>query len=143
MKKKIITTSFQETQEFGEAFGKKLTGGDVVALYGELGAGKTTLVQGIAKGLGITKRITSPTFIIVRTYRLQNHDANFFYHIDLYRLESERELQGLGIEEIISDPKNIVAIEWAEKMFGLLPKKRWDIHCVYQKNSHMITVEHL
>lgn len=119
----VVTSSASETQMCAEAFAKKLHGGDVVALYGELGSGKTTFVQGLAKGLGVHRRIISPTFIIVRKYE---SGIRNFYHIDLYRIESERELVGLGIEEVLSDREGIVAIEWAEKLGRLLPKKCWE-----------------
>lgn len=124
----FITNSFQETQAISRKFAEELKTGDVVALYGDLGGGKTTFVQELAKELGIKKRIISPTFIIVRSYGL---GVGGFYHIDLYRIESEKDLKGLGIEEIINNKNNIVAIEWAEKLGKGLPKKRWDIRFEY------------
>lgn len=83
-----------------------------------MGSGKTTFIQGLAKGLGVKQRIISPTFILMRGY------GGRFYHIDLYRLENnvEQELRNLGIEEIWGKRENIVAIEWAEKVKGMLPK---------------------
>lgn len=132
MEQSVFTTnSFEETQKVGEEFAKMLHLGGVtlIALYGELGSGKTTFIQGLAKGLGIKKRIISPTFIIIKTYKLQNQ--NFFYHIDLYRVQSMDDIKGLGIDEIINNTQNIVAIEWAEKMGKLLPKKRVDIYFEY------------
>ena len=127
----FISKSKEETQKFGEEFAKRLhlRGVTLIALYGELGSGKTTFIQGLAKGLGIKKRIISPTFIIVKTYKLQNQ--KFFYHIDLYRVQSMDDIKGLGIDEIIDNTQNIVAIEWAEKMGRLLPKKRVDIYFEY------------
>lgn len=122
----MITDNYKKTQSFGEEFAKKLTGGEVVALHGDLGAGKTTFTQGIAKGLGIKKRIISPTFVIVRSYKIKN-----FYHIDLYRTESKNDIEGLGIEEILKNPENIVVIEWAERLGNLLPKKRIDVSFEY------------
>lgn len=136
----FITNNFEETQKLGEEFARshlarlKCT---LIALYGDLGSGKTTFVQGLAKGLGIKRRVISPTFIMVRSYELksQKHNSKFksfgqrtFFHIDLYRVKSEQDIEGLGLEEIIKDAQNIVAIEWAEKMGDLLPRKRWDIH---------------
>ncbi len=127
----FITNNLRETQKLAESLVKRLDKGDVVALYGNLGSGKTTFVQGLARGFGIRKRIISPTFIIVRTYKIgskyQVLDIKHFYHIDLYRIEGKKDLRGLGIEEIINNPQNIVVIEWAEKMQNLLPKKRWDV----------------
>lgn len=142
MKKKIfITESFEETQKAGEEFAKRLylEGVNLIALYGDLGSGKTTFVQGLAKGLGIKKRIISPTFIIIRKYELGIRD---FYHIDLYRVQSGDDIKGLGIEEIINNRQNIVAIEWAERMERLLPKKRIDIYFEYlDENKRKITIK--
>jgi len=145
----FITNSFEETQKLGEKFAKRFfarrpLGEAIIALYGELGSGKTTFVQGMAKGLGIRRRIISPTFIIIRSYKIKNQKSSFdnasdknikytnkklkmFYHIDLYRIKSDKDIEGLGLDEIIDDPKNIVAIEWAEKIGGLLSRKRWDV----------------
>ncbi len=108
----MITKTALETQKYGEKLAIKLKNGGVLCLYGELGAGKTTLVQGLAKGLGIKRRITSPTFIIMRKY--EN-----FWHIDLYRLENA---DSLGLPEIFADPKNIVIIEWPEIIKKVLPE---------------------
>ena len=144
----IITNSKEETQKIARDFSSKLAKGGVVALYGDLGSGKTTFVQGVAKGLRIKKRIISPTFIIVRTYRIKNYPfgkprfnrgklrasesrIKNLYHIDLYRTETLDDIKGLGLEEIISDPENIVVIEWAEKMKNLLPEKRIEIKFEY------------
>lgn len=121
--KVFITEGFEETRRLGESFSKNLKGGEIIALYGELGSGKTTFVQGLAKGLGIKKRIISPTFIIVRSYKAK---PIFFYHVDLYRIESAKDIESLGLAEIIDNKAHIIVIEWAEKMKSLLPKKRWD-----------------
>ncbi len=108
----MITKTALETQKYGEKLASKLKNGGVLCLYGDLGAGKTTLVQGLAKGLGIKRRITSPTFIIARKY-------NNFWHIDLYRLDNA---DTLGLPEIFADPKNIVIIEWPEIIKKVLPE---------------------
>lgn len=155
-KKVFITRSFEETQKIGKEFISRLIldkgvtlprkGACVIALYGDLGSGKTTFVQGLAEGLGIKRRIISPTFIIVRRYesgiRNQELGRNNFYHIDLYRIEHEKDLEGLGIEEIINNPENIVVIEWAEKMISLLPRKRIDIRFFYEnRNKRKIVIQ--
>lgn len=130
---KVFTTeSFEETRRLGENFAKNLKGGEIIALYGELGSGKTTFVQGLARGLGIKRRIISPTFIIVRSYKAK---PSFFYHVDLYRIESAKDIESLGLAETIDDKTSVVAIEWAEKMKGLLPKKRWDVEFEDLKDS--------
>ncbi len=130
--KNIVTNSYKETQKVGFDFAKNLKGGDVVALRGDLGSGKTTFVQGLAEGLGITKKIISPTFIIMRTYELKDHPTKkFFYHVDLYRIESEQDVEGLGLIEIMQDPESIVVIEWPEKIENILPEKRKDLIFTY------------
>lgn len=117
----IITTSTSETQEAGRKLSADLAQGDVIALSGDLGAGKTTFVQGLAEGLGISQRINSPTFIIMREY-------DGFVHVDLYRLEGnlESEMENIGLLDIIREGKSIVVIEWAEKIKHLLPENtKW------------------
>ncbi len=115
-----ITKTAAETQKIGERLSASLKGGEIIALKGALGAGKTTFIQGIARGLGIKKRIISPTFIIVRTYRVGKIN---FYHVDLYRLEGnlEREIENLGLKDFWGRPENITVIEWAEKIKRHLP----------------------
>ena len=147
----FVTNGFEETQRLGEKFI-----GDVlrlhlegassnIALYGDLGRVKTTFVQGMAKGLGIKRRIISPTYIIVRSYKItikhQVLGIKYFYHIDLYRVEG-RGIEGLGLEEIMEDTQNIVVIEWAEKLGDLLPKKRWDVGLEYLgEDKRKITIK--
>ncbi len=117
-----ITQAASETQELGRKIGSNLKGGEILALTGDLGSGKTTFIQGLAEGLGAKTRIISPTFILMRTYELPEEKA--FYHIDLYRIEHnlESEIENLGIPDIWGKKDNIVAIEWAEKIKDLLPK---------------------
>ena len=138
--KVFVTNSFRETQELGKDFARFLAGGDIVCLHGDLGSGKTTFIQGLSRGIGIKNRIISPTFVIVRCYKLQNQNCNSkfkslepeaFYHTDLYRIESEKDIKSLGLEEIINNKNNIVAIEWAEKLRGLLPKDKISIRFEY------------
>lgn len=124
----FITKSPQETTRIGQKVGNwvREKGIRVVCLYGELGSGKTTFAQGFAKGLGITTRLLSPTFIIVRRYSLIEH-VGFLYHLDLYRLENIKGLRELGFSEILTDKDSIVLIEWADKLGELLPKERMDV----------------
>ena len=137
--KTYITNSSEETQKLAEKMGEKLNGGQFFALFGNLGGGKTNFTQGLAKGLGIKRRIISPTFIILRQYKLKKGN---FYHIDLYRTESLNDLINLGIDEIISDKNNIVVVEWAEKMKELLPKKRISISFKFlEENKREIKIE--
>jgi len=124
----LTTNNLTQTQELAKNLAPTFSPGTILTLYGNLGAGKTTFVQGLAKGLGIEKRIISPTFVIVRAYEIKGKAVKKFYHIDLYRVESKNELENLGIPEILDDKEVIVAIEWAEKLEDLLPKKRVEIY---------------
>lgn len=117
----IITKNAKETFELGEKIGSDLSGGVVLAFTGDLGAGKTTFIQGLAHGLGIKSKIISPTFILMRTYKGNKFN---FYHLDLYRLEGniENQVKDLGLEDIWIEKDNVIAIEWAEKAKELLPQ---------------------
>jgi|SRR3989344_4199610 len=126
--KKIITKSSEETQKVAREIAKKFTSG-VIALSGDLGAGKTTFTQGFAKALGIQDKIISPTFVLVRQHKIPD-SPKILFHIDLYRLD-EINFKETGIQEIIDDPNNIVLIEWAEKAKTQLPK---DTLWIYFKN---------
>lgn len=116
----FITSSPSQTRQLGRAFGKKLRKGAVIALTGTLGSGKTTFVQGLALGLGLRKKIISPTFIIM-VCRPIPKTPRVFYHLDLYRVGDKRTIQELGLSEIVRNPQNIIAIEWPEKFNSSLP----------------------
>jgi tRNA threonylcarbamoyladenosine biosynthesis protein TsaE len=108
----FISHSPAETKSLGEKFGRAAERGLVIALSGELGAGKTQLVKGIARGLGITERVHSPTFMLVNEYgggRLK------LFHLDLYRLETREEMLSSGVEEFLQ-PDGVAVIEWAERL---------------------------
>lgn len=122
---RFITNSSKETKSLAKNFARQINKGDILVFFGGLGSGKTTFIQGLARGLGIKKRIISPTFIIVRHYKLNSEDS--FYHIDLYRTSTKKDLLGLGLDQIIKDKNNIVAIEWGEKLQEFLPQKRIEI----------------
>lgn len=115
-----ISNSEKETKQIAAKLAKKISHG-VIALTGELGAGKTTFVQGFAKGFGIKEKIISPTFILIRPHKIPQTDK-MLYHIDLYRLENKDQIKNLGLEEIINNPNNLVLIEWAEKLANNLPQ---------------------
>jgi tRNA threonylcarbamoyladenosine biosynthesis protein TsaE len=108
----FISHSPAETEALGEKFGRAAQGGLVLALSGDLGAGKTQLVKGIARGLGISARVHSPTFTLVNEYgggRLQ------LFHLDLYRLETSAQVLSAGVEEFLL-PDGVAVIEWAERL---------------------------
>ncbi len=118
------TEDYLETQDIGMALAETIEAQDkaiVFGLSGDLGAGKTTFLQGFAKGLGIKEKVISPTFVIMNRFDIKKGKFNNFYHLDCYRIEKVKEMENLGFEEIISDPKNIVCIEWPEKIKKILP----------------------
>ncbi|OGM04017.1 tRNA (adenosine(37)-N6)-threonylcarbamoyltransferase complex ATPase subunit type 1 TsaE [Candidatus Woesebacteria bacterium GWA1_42_12] len=117
----FITKSSSETKKLGKTFAANLAGGDILALTGNLGSGKTTFIQGLAEGLGVSTRVISPTFILLRKYIYGDRN---FYHVDLYRLEEkvENEVVNLGLTDIWERSNNIVVVEWAEKVKRLIPK---------------------
>ncbi|TSC66012.1 MAG: UPF0079 ATP-binding protein [Candidatus Doudnabacteria bacterium Gr01-1014_77] len=112
--------SLKELQKLAKAVAKTLKGGEILALSGELGAGKTTFTKLLFKELGIKSRIVSPTFILMVPYI---HDGKTYYHLDLYRTNSIKEVQGLGLEELWEKKNNTFVIEWAERIKKYLPKK--------------------
>jgi tRNA threonylcarbamoyladenosine biosynthesis protein TsaE len=121
---KLVSTSYQHTARLGQVIGRALRGGETIALYGPLGAGKTALVQGIAQGLGISPTaISSPTFVVIH-----EHDRGRLplAHVDLYRIRSSRELEPTGLNEYFSG-QTVTAIEWAEKGLAALPQDRIEI----------------
>ncbi len=113
-----VTRSVEETQALGEAIGTRLGAGAVVACVGELGAGKTAFLQGLARGLGVTSAVTSPTFVLVNVYRGRVP----VYHLDAYRTASLAEVQDLGLEEML-DGEGVTLIEWADRIVPLLPPR--------------------
>ena len=124
MSEEFISNSIEETQKFAADYAKKLKPGDTLALYGDLGAGKTAFIQGLAAGLGYKRRVFSPTFIFVRPYKLNSKKSEIetLYHIDLYRLEKPTDLATIGISEFLNEEGATSAIEWPEKIENLLPK---------------------
>ena len=112
----IVSRSPEETQAIGAELGAELAAGDVVACLGELGAGKTCFLQGLARGLGVTSAVTSPTFVLVNQYRGRLP----VYHLDAYRTESLAELADLGVEEMLHGD-GVTVVEWADKLGPLLP----------------------
>lgn len=119
-----ITQSEQETINLGAEFAKtKLKAGDVIALFGDLGSGKTRFVQGICKSFGITEHVSSPSFTIVNEY---NTGLLKIYHFDFYRVKSIHEIVDIGFDDYIS-ADGICVIEWAERVTGLLGS-RYEVH---------------
>jgi tRNA threonylcarbamoyladenosine biosynthesis protein TsaE len=107
----------------------------VVALSGELGVGKTTLTQAIARELGVGENIISPTFVIMKSYKIQNGPFKTLVHIDAYRLDSVKELERLGWAELIADPKNLILIEWPERVLEATPVYAHTIQLVHRDEN--------
>ena len=132
------THSAEETIAAGHAIAAKLTPGLALILRGDLGAGKTTLVKGIAEALGAAdpEEVTSPTFTLVHPYDGTLHGEPVqLYHLDLYRLEEDRQLVALGIDEMMNDGNSIVLIEWGEKFPSLLSRVHGEILLSHQGND--------
>ncbi len=146
---KYITKNSLQTKKIGEKLAKKILkegpkkkSAQVLALSGELGGGKTTFLQGFAKGLNIKKRILSPTFVIMKSFKLDSSNFDNFYHLDCYRIKRAKELFALGFDKILSNSKNIVAIEWAERIQKLLPKDaRLITFKLYNKKERKIVIK--
>ena len=128
MKKINLTESPSQTKTIGKTLAEEIVKSGngkkalVLGLRGYLGGGKTTFMQGFAKGLKIKEKVLSPTFIIMRKFKINSSGFDFLYHFDCYRCLSEEEVINIDFKKIINNPKNIVVIEWAEKIKSLLPK---------------------
>jgi len=132
-----ITQSTGETKKLAFELAKKIKKGDVIALYGDLGSGKTTFTRYCVEGLGLKNRVQSPTFVVARKYGNVNH-------VDFYRLTSEQEAKDIGIEEMISEKDAITVIEWPEIIENLLPENTIKIYFEYiDENTRKITIKNL
>lgn len=109
-------------QEFVESLAPSRDVATVVGLYGNLGAGKTSFTQGVALALGISDTVNSPTFVIEKIYTLSNQKFSHLVHIDAYRLEKSEEMIRLGWAEIISNPLNLILVEWPERISDIMPE---------------------
>ena len=125
----IITSSSKETKKLGFALAFTLEKEPinskqalVIALKGDLGSGKTTFIQGLARGLQVKENILSPTFVIQKDFLLKLKNFKNLYHIDAYRLKNPEELLELGFKDLIGNPENLIVIEWADKIKKILPK---------------------
>ena len=135
----FISCSEEETILRGKYFSPSLNAGDVIALYGNLGSGKTKFTQGICEGLKVEQHVSSPTFTLINEY---DSLRGKIFHFDCYRLNSVKEIFHLGFEEYLED-NGICIIEWAERAKELLPATRFDIHFAYGNNEHerIISIE--
>ncbi|WKZ28615.1 MAG: tRNA (adenosine(37)-N6)-threonylcarbamoyltransferase complex ATPase subunit type 1 TsaE [Patescibacteria group bacterium] len=121
--KKYVTRTSKETAVIAKELAAGLHGGETIALYGDLGAGKTTFAQALAKALGVKKRVQSPTFILMQEYRLPKRGgAKVLLHVDAYRGDVAQ-FKAVGLAEYLRHPDTIVLVEWADRIQELLPKK--------------------
>lgn len=138
---KLEATQEEQTIKAGEEFGKRLRGGDVVLLFGKLGAGKTTFTKGIAKALNVPTRIISPTFIITRTHAANHRKIKQMYHLDLYRLESQDDIRAIDIKSMVDD-ESVVLIEWPELFSPTITPPYYTVHIEYTKQGRSIVIKH-
>lgn len=141
----MISKNIKETNEISKIFLEKILKdknvknlATVVGLSGDLGAGKTSFTQSVAKYLGVKNKITSPTFVIIKKYSLKNKKHKFLFHLDAYRLKDEKELLQLGWKEIISNKENLVFIEWPENVQKVIPKHTRFINISHKEKGHRI-----
>ncbi len=142
---KYISKTKKDTYKIASQLAKKLKGGEIIALQGDLGAGKTTFTQDLAKFLGVKKQVTSPTFVLMKVYPISNHKSPIinFVHVDCYRLDDPQELFYLGIEEYLNKKDVIVVIEWADKIKKYLRKFKkviW-IKITIKNNQRYFTIK--
>ena len=137
--REITTTGAKQTQKIASLLAEELTrasrpvrdGACVISLMGDLGAGKTTFAQGVARALGVKERVLSPTFVLMKIYALKKKKFRHLIHIDCYRLASPRDLAHLGFKEILKDKDAVILIEWADRIKKILPP-----HTLWLKFSH-------
>ncbi len=129
-----ITQSPDQTQALGRELAGHLQPGDLVAFKGELGSGKTCLIQGLCAALGVTSRVNSPSFVLINEYDGKDRDDGdlLIRHFDLYRLSGVDELEDIGAREFFNDPTALCLVEWADRVPELLPASYW-----YIEMSHM------
>lgn len=130
---KVADMLMQELQPRGNA--------TILALQGELGAGKTTFVQACARSLGIKERVLSPTFVILKAYGAKNKKFAHFIHIDCYRLDSEKDLLHLGFKELLKDKDAIILIEWADRVKKIIPRSAIWMTCAHGTHSNERYIE--
>jgi tRNA threonylcarbamoyladenosine biosynthesis protein TsaE len=128
------STSIEDTEKIASDILDQITlshAARVVELHGNLGSGKTAFVKGLAKALGVTETVTSPTFVIQKTYKTSHSTFRKLVHIDAYRLESADELKKLSWEETVADPHTLIAIEWPERVRDIIPLECMKIHFLF------------
>ena len=140
----ITASSLQETENLTKQLVGNLKPGDTLALYGELGSGKTTFVSFLVKALGFEDRVQSPTFILVRHYKKSSGEIKHIFHVDLYRIIDTKEIDNLGLQELFEEKDALVIIEWPELLKNYLPENTIKVNFTYiDENSRKINVQNL
>ncbi|NDJ75617.1 MAG: tRNA (adenosine(37)-N6)-threonylcarbamoyltransferase complex ATPase subunit type 1 TsaE [Chloroflexi bacterium] len=135
----FTTNSVTHTERLGTFLGQSLTGGEVVCLSGDLGAGKTALTRGIAAGWGALEAVTSPTFTVVHEHR-RTQDSFVLYHVDCYRLSGPADAWGVGLDDMLYND-GVVVIEWPENVSAVLPADRlWIAFFLLDENRRQLTM---
>lgn len=136
----IFSKKEEETLSLGAKIAGAVRGGEVFALSGDLGTGKTTFVKGFARSLGIKKRVTSPTFNIMKIYPAESEHIARLVHVDAYRLHSSEDLASIGLDELLADPLNVTIIEWPEHIWPVLKDRARIITFTFiDENTRRIT----
>jgi len=140
----FISESVAETSKIASDFAKGLSpsanSATIVGLYGELGSGKTTFMKYLAESFGVKEIIQSPTFVIEKIYELTGQPFQHLIHIDTYRIEKDGEMLNLGWLEIITDPKNLICVEWADRIAKIMPKHIMIKFEHFRENERKITI---
>lgn len=139
MKKELKT--LKDTEKLATQIANKLKGGSIMALVGELGAGKTTFVQALARALGVKRVVKSPTFTVLQTYKTSG--GLTLCHVDAYRISDPQELEALGFFDYLNDPNTITVIEWANRIKDALPKHTAWIELAVSNNNRSANIINL
>lgn len=138
----FISETPEDLKKLAREIADNLKPNDVLALYGDLGSGKTTFTRYLVESLGISARVQSPTFVIARKYNGSGKYINTVNHIDLYRISSKEEIKDLGLEETIKEPNSITVIEWPEIAEKYLPENAVKMHFEYfEETKRKIIIE--
>jgi len=139
MQKYYIKT-LSGTKKLAIKLAGQFRGGEVIGLIGKLGAGKTTFTQFLAAALGVKQKVNSPTFNIVKVYKIINHKSKIknLIHIDAYRLRSPKELIALGVEEYLNDKNTVTVIEWADKVKAIMPTGAFYVYFTLKPNGSRV-----
>lgn len=143
----VLSRSTQETEELAKRVAAVLKAGDVLALYGDLGSGKTTFTAFLVAGLGIERRVQSPTFVILRRYSEESVGGKHIKtvnHLDLYRIQSKEEVEDLGLAELFSELSSVAVIEWPEVAEDFLPEDVIKVYFEYvDENTRRIHAQNI